>query len=164
MGYSFRLAERVLLYASSHRLDSTYHRICFTSRGALAGMRNSSMRDRSDDLSISLFECVFVFLGGRYGSLGVSLFFNIFVGVCFLAVSFLLFFSSFFFFFFFFLGGGGYLFFLKYNNNNTNAILLFQLFLIPASAPRLVYQGLRYVLSCLWDGVYKRTLAANRKE
>ena len=43
MGYSFRLAARVLLYASSHRLDNTYHGLCYTSRGALAGMRNSSM-------------------------------------------------------------------------------------------------------------------------
>ena len=43
MGYSFRLAARVLLYALSHRQDSTYHGICYTSRGALAGTRNSSM-------------------------------------------------------------------------------------------------------------------------
>ena len=32
-----------------------------------------------------------------------------------------------------------------------------ELFLIPASAPRLV-------LSCLWDDAYKRTLAADQKE
>ena len=43
MGYSFRLTARVLLYAPSHRQDSTYHGLCYTSRGALAGMRNSSM-------------------------------------------------------------------------------------------------------------------------
>ena len=43
MGYSFRLAARVLLYAPSHRQDSTYHGLCYTSHGALAGMRNSSM-------------------------------------------------------------------------------------------------------------------------
>ena len=48
MGYSFRLAARVLLYAPSHRQDSTYHGLCYTSRGALAGTRNSSM-GRSDD-------------------------------------------------------------------------------------------------------------------
>ena len=42
-GYSFRLAARVLLYASSHRQDNTYHGICYTSRGALAGTRNCSM-------------------------------------------------------------------------------------------------------------------------
>ena len=43
IGYSFRLAAMVLLYAPSHRQDSTYHSLCYTSRGALAGMRNSSM-------------------------------------------------------------------------------------------------------------------------
>ena len=43
MGYSFRLAARVLLYASTHRQDNTYHGLCYTSRGALAGTRNSSM-------------------------------------------------------------------------------------------------------------------------
>ena len=43
IGYSFRLAARVLLYASSHRQDNTYHSLCYTSRGALAGTRNSSM-------------------------------------------------------------------------------------------------------------------------
>ena len=36
MGYSFRLTARVLLYAPSHRQDSTYHGLCYTSRGALA--------------------------------------------------------------------------------------------------------------------------------
>ena len=41
--YSFRLAARVLLYAPSHRQDSTYHDLCYTSRGALAETRNSSM-------------------------------------------------------------------------------------------------------------------------
>ena len=43
IGYSFRLTARVLLYAPSHRHDSTYHGLCYTSRGALAGTRNSSM-------------------------------------------------------------------------------------------------------------------------
>ena len=43
MGYSLRLTARVLLYAPSHRQDSTYHSLCYTSCGALAGMRNSSM-------------------------------------------------------------------------------------------------------------------------
>ena len=43
MGYSFRLAAKILLYASSHRQDNTYHGLCYTSRGALAGTRNSSM-------------------------------------------------------------------------------------------------------------------------
>ena len=43
IGYSYRLAARVLLYAPSHRQDSTYHGLCYTSGGALAGTRNSSM-------------------------------------------------------------------------------------------------------------------------
>ena len=62
IGYSFRLAARVLLYAPSHRQDSTYHGLCYTSRGALTGTRNSSlereiaqwvhpMKTRSDDPS-----------------------------------------------------------------------------------------------------------------
>ena len=32
MGYSFRLTARVLLYAPSHRQDSTYHRLCYTTQ------------------------------------------------------------------------------------------------------------------------------------
>ena len=40
----------------------------------------------------------------------------------------------------------------------------FELILVPASAPRLVQVRLWYVLSCLWDDAYKRTLAVNRKE
>ena len=57
IGYSYRLTARVLLYAPSHRQDNTYHSLCFTSRGALAGTRNSSMGawppvgDRSDNPS-----------------------------------------------------------------------------------------------------------------
>ena len=32
MSYSFRLTAKVLLYAPSHRQDSTYHGLCYTSR------------------------------------------------------------------------------------------------------------------------------------
>ena len=35
-----------------------------------------------------------------------------------------------------------------------------ELFFVPASAPQLVQQRPWYVM---WDGAYKRTLAANRK-
>ena len=35
--------SKVLLYAPSHRQDNTYHGLCYTSRGALVGTRNSSM-------------------------------------------------------------------------------------------------------------------------
>ena len=41
MDYSFRLAERGILYA--HDRIAHYHGLCYTSRGALAGTRNSSM-------------------------------------------------------------------------------------------------------------------------
>ena len=43
MGYSFRLAARVLLYASSHRQHNTYYDFYYTSREALAETRNSYM-------------------------------------------------------------------------------------------------------------------------
>ena len=33
---------RVILFAPSHRQDNAYYRLCYTSRRALAGMRNSS--------------------------------------------------------------------------------------------------------------------------
>ena len=42
-GLLFRLTARVLLYAPSHRQDSTYHGLSYASRGALAGTRNSSI-------------------------------------------------------------------------------------------------------------------------
>ena len=42
-GYSYRLTARILLYTPSHRQDNTYHGLCYTSRGALAGTRNSSI-------------------------------------------------------------------------------------------------------------------------
>ena len=41
IGYSYRVTARVLLYAPSHRQDNTYHSLCYTSRGALAGTRNN---------------------------------------------------------------------------------------------------------------------------
>ena len=59
IGYSYRLTARVLLYAPSHRQDNTYHGLCYTSRGALAGARNSSMgwiiRDKATLTGV--FEC-----------------------------------------------------------------------------------------------------------
>ena len=41
IGHSFRLTARSILYAPSHRQDNTYHGLCYTSRGALAGTRRS---------------------------------------------------------------------------------------------------------------------------
>ena len=43
IGYTFRLTARVILYAPSQIQDSTHHSLCYTSRGALAGTRNSSV-------------------------------------------------------------------------------------------------------------------------
>ena len=43
MSYSFILAAKDILYAPSHRQDSTYDGPVYTSRGALAGTRNSSV-------------------------------------------------------------------------------------------------------------------------
>ena len=48
-GYTLRLTARVLLCAPSHRQDSTYHGLCYTSRGALAGTRNTSMGSPHED-------------------------------------------------------------------------------------------------------------------
>ena len=48
IGYSYRLTARVLLYALSNIQDNTYHGHCYTSRGALAGTRNSSMGPRHE--------------------------------------------------------------------------------------------------------------------
>ena len=46
IGYSYRLTARVLLYAPSHRQDNTYHGLCYTSRGALAGTINKETKGR----------------------------------------------------------------------------------------------------------------------
>ena len=55
MGYSFRLAGRVLLYASSHRQDNTYHGLWYTSRWSSGWnekyLNRSTMKDRSNDPS-----------------------------------------------------------------------------------------------------------------
>ena len=45
--HCFRVPTKVLLYAPSHRLDCTYHGLCCTSCGTLAGTRYSSRRDPS---------------------------------------------------------------------------------------------------------------------
>ena len=47
MGYSFRIIARVILYTPSHRQDSTYHSLCYTSRGALAGTRNHDRKSNT---------------------------------------------------------------------------------------------------------------------
>ena len=42
-GLLFLIISKVLLYASSHRQDNTYHSLCYTNHEELAGTRNSSM-------------------------------------------------------------------------------------------------------------------------
>ena len=39
----FLINSKGFLYALSHRQDNTYHSLCYTSHGALAGKRNSSV-------------------------------------------------------------------------------------------------------------------------
>ena len=55
MGYSFQSTAKVLLYAPSHRQDNTYHGVCYTSRGALAGT-NSSMGPSHEASRFCLFK------------------------------------------------------------------------------------------------------------
>ena len=51
MGYSFQLTEMVLLYAPSHRQDSTYHSLWYTGRWNEKWLNGSTMKDRSNDPS-----------------------------------------------------------------------------------------------------------------
>ena len=55
IGYSLQLTARVLLYAPSHRKDSTYHGLCYTSREHWQEQEIAQwvhhMKDRSDDPS-----------------------------------------------------------------------------------------------------------------
>ena len=55
IGYSYRLTTRVLLFAPSQKQDNTYHGLCYTSRGALAGMRNSSFLPNSMSVKPSVY-------------------------------------------------------------------------------------------------------------
>ena len=65
IGYSNRLTARDILYVPSHRQDNTYHGLCYTSRGALAGTRNSSMGSKLEvrPLAIRLAQTQCVFKG-----------------------------------------------------------------------------------------------------
>ena len=42
-GLLFPIISRVLLYSPFHRQDNTYHGLCYTSRGGLAGTKKCSM-------------------------------------------------------------------------------------------------------------------------
>ena len=56
IGYSFRLTARILLYAPSHRQDSTYHDLCYTIVKHWLEREIAQwvhpMKDRSDDPSL----------------------------------------------------------------------------------------------------------------
>ena len=52
IGYSYRLTARVLLYTPSLRQDSTYHGLCYTSRGALAKTKREEIKSCETLLSI----------------------------------------------------------------------------------------------------------------
>ena len=54
------LPERVLLYASSQREDNTYHGLCYTSRGALAGMIYLWLQILYSNLQILGTKCSYV--------------------------------------------------------------------------------------------------------
>ena len=56
MGYSFWLAARFLLHASSHRQDNTYHGLCYTSRGTLAKTRNSSLGPLLSGVCVCVYD------------------------------------------------------------------------------------------------------------
>ena len=64
--YSYRLTARVLLYTPSHRQDNTYHCLCYTSRGALAGTRNSSMSVYLNVIHTELHRLLQVQVDGSY--------------------------------------------------------------------------------------------------
>ena len=121
MGYYFQLAARVLLYAPSYRQDSTYHDLCYTSRGALVGMRDQSNTPSHHEQTLyhGVTSCSKINKGARCISV-VRAFAH---------------------------GAKGH----RIEPSWSGPVELFH---VPASAPRLV-------LSCLWDGASKRTLAVN---
>ena len=75
IGFFFQLTARVLLYAPSHRQDSTYHGLCYTSRGALAGTRNSSIHDQRPPASSNGMVGRFIYISiCMYGCMTTSMY------------------------------------------------------------------------------------------
>ena len=58
-GLLFPISSKILLYASSRRQNNTYHGLCYTSRGALAGTRNSSLTQWVPDMHVAKYNCDF---------------------------------------------------------------------------------------------------------
>ena len=179
MGYSFRLAARVLLYAPSHRQNSTYHGLCYTSRGALVGTRNNSMCPQwgiNPTNHRTTNECSYygtrpyIFENGRcYERLTADfcLDVNVYSFHTLLIQKINL--------------GGDPNITRRAGCSSVDSVpafeavgrridpsqwiqLQFGLFSVPTSGPQLVYQRPWYVLFCLWKSAYKRSLAAYRKE
>ena len=74
MGYSFRLAARLVLYASSHRQDSIYHGHCYTSRRALAGtifMDNDKYNMNEMCVCVCVCVCVLIYVNTHTKGCGI---------------------------------------------------------------------------------------------
>ena len=54
MGYSFRLAARVLLYGPSHRQDSTYHGLVYAKRILRTGLVSSCSFHNPNDILVGI--------------------------------------------------------------------------------------------------------------
>ena len=84
IGYSFLLTARVLLYTPFHRQDNTYHCLCYTSHGALAGTCCTESI-KGDTVALPLFCFA---LGGFCVCFILFLFFLVGGGGCFVFVVF----------------------------------------------------------------------------
>ena len=67
--FSYRLTARVVLYAPSHRQDSTYRGLCYTSRGSLAGTKHAEKLTRW----FNIVELLFAEEAGRSSEVERSL-------------------------------------------------------------------------------------------
>ena len=133
--------------------DSTYHGLCYTSRGALAGTRNSSMGPPHEGSTMTthrtllphymllLFRIVFVF--GFLFLLFVCLF------VCFG---------------FFLIGARCSSMVIVFTHGAMGHRSFMSYFSFQPIHQDWCKDWPLYVISCLWDDAYKITLAANRKE
>ena len=128
-GLLFPINSKVLLYASSHIQDNTYHGLCYTSRGTLAGSRNSSMGPpRRIDPKTHRTMSEHSYHGATSRSWALAWGFvktKYYIYICICMYIYVYYFS-----------------FQPVLHDWCN-------------------KG-RGVLSCLWDGAYKRTLAVNR--
>ena len=157
IAYSLRLTARVLLCAPSHRQDSTYHVLCYTSRGAprptpmpmIGAGSGASYRTVISHLSLLTAKTLFlnrILLLKRvdqfllpHTSTTHSSTLRVILAAGARCSSVVRAFAR---------GAMG----RRIDPSWGGPI---ELILVPASAPRLVKQRSWYVLSCLWDGTYK---------